>query len=300
MGFNAYTFQVAISAGVLALVGLSVFIPWRAGLINLGASGFMAIGGYTSALLVMRQDLPIAAGVLAGALLASAAGVVIGLVVLRLEGVYLAVATLACSVVIESAAGQMEFTGGSAGLSRVPSIFTQVGSALYGRPSRDERLIVAMAAAALVWAVASLTMLLVALQRRSPFGQLIEALRWDRTASEAAGVDTKKVRLVAFVEGTFVAGLAGGLLAHTTNFVDATKFGTSLSLQAFIILILGGAASVLGPALGALLVSFLPEMLRFLLTWRSVVYGAVVVFILAVEPNGLVGFTRRLRSRFSR
>lgn len=297
MGFNAYTLQVAMTAGVLSVVGLSVFIPWRAGLINLGASGFMAVGGYTSAILVMERGWPIAAGMIVGSLLAGGVAVVLGAIVLHLEGVYFAISTMAFAVIASTTAGHLAITGGAAGLPRVPSIFGQLADAMYGRPSPSERRIVALVGALIVWSLVALIIALVAAQRRSPYGRITEAVRTDRVAAEASGINTKSVRMVAFVQGGVVAGLAGGLTAHTSNFIDARVFGANLSLEAFIILILGGASSVVGAAIGAIIVTFLPELLRFMVEWRFFVYGIVVILLLAFEPKGFVGVIQRVGRR---
>ncbi len=267
---------LALSVGTNILLALSIYLTLACGLLTVANAAFMGIGAYTAALLTLNAGAPFGAAVLAGALLAAAAALAIGRPTLRLSGVYLAMATLAFGEVVRILILNAEdLTGGALGLNGIP----QLAGAVH--------VLVAVAAA-----LAILLRL-----AHSRFGRAIAAIRQDEIAAELLGLDVGAYKLFCFVAGAALAGLAGALNAHFTFFIGPSEFGFERAVEILAMGVLGGVASPWGAALGAALITLLPEMLRGLGHYRPLINGLILILIILYSPNGLWDLVRAAARR---
>ncbi len=270
----------------VALVGLDVLMGY-AGQVSLGQGGFMALGGYTAAWLAVTYDTPPALGLVAGIALAVACAMVLSLVTLRLRGLYLALATLAFGLLVESCViGFDEITGGPSGLVGIPAF--SLGSFEFDTPARTYWLVLGIAAflvAGVSGAVAS------------PFGRAMQAIRTDPLAAAALGIPVVRVKLAAFAFSAATAALAGGLLAFHFRFLSPEMVGTARSFELVSMMVVGGEGTVIGPLLGSLLITLLPELSQSLATYKTLAVGLLLVVFFLRLPEGLFGLLVRLLRR---
>lgn len=253
------------SVGVHAMLALSIYLTLSCGLLSLANAAFMGIGAYTAALCTLLWDLPFGLALAAGALLPGGLALLIGIPTLRLSGVYLAMATLGFGEVVRVVLINLEITGGPLGLNDIP-VKTQGWQLL---------LILAL----LIYFFTRL--------RRSKIGRSFEAIREDEVAAQVMGINTLAYKLLAFVLGAMLAGLAGGLNAHFTFFLSPREYGFDPAVDILTMAILGGINSFIGPIIGSVLLTILPEMLRFLQDYRLAVNGLILILVVLFLPNGI-------------
>lgn len=267
---DQYTQSVLIFMGINILLALSLYLPVSAGLLSLGQGGFMAIGAYTSAFLTVNLGWPFLPALAAASVAAGAVGVLVGFPALRIKGVYLIILTMGFGEIVRVFFLNFEPTGGASGLGGIPSHTTL--------PLLVGILVVALAG---FWQL-----------RRSRIGRAISAVREDELAAEVIGINLTRIKLGVFAVGGALAGVAGALYAHYASFIDPAQFGFHRSAEIFIMVLLGGMGNFLGATLGAVTVTLLPELLRFLQDWRMTFFGTLLVVMMIVRPWGLVGARR--------
>ena len=258
--------NLVLTLGTNALLALSIYLTLSCGMLVIANAAFMGIGAYTSALLTMNYGAPfplaLAAGMAAPALMAF----VIGKPTLRLSGVYLAMATLAFGEVVRIALLNAEsVTGGALGLNGIPQSTQGWHVTL-----------------ALVFTLALLWRL-----RRSKIGRAFEAIKEDETAAGLMGIDVAAHKMLAFVLGAAIAGLAGTLNAHLTFFIGPNEYGFDRAVDILTMAILGGINTLTGPVIGAVILTLLPEVLRSFKDFRLVVNGFILVLIVLFLPKGI-------------
>lgn len=289
-------YYVPAVAGLTVLTGLN-------GQISLGHGALMAVGAYTTAVLLERSpDLPFPVVVVAAVVLTSLVGLVVGAAAARLHGPYLAGATLALAVAVPGLAIYFEdLLGGEQGLRvrppRPPGWFAD----LTGATSRTYL-------AYLGWALALLVLFLLSNLVTSRVGRTWRAVRDDEVAAALAGIDLGRTRVTAFLVSAACAGLAGAVYAVVSRLAAPASFSLVLSLSLLTAIVLGGLGSLLGAVVGAALLVFLPP----LLTERGealglsdiqaanvapLVYGVLLVVLMIAAPRGLVGTVRARLSR---
>jgi branched-chain amino acid transport system permease protein len=264
--FWAIYSNLVLTLGTNALLALSIYLTLSCGLLAMANAAFMGIGAYTSALLTMLVGAPfpvaLAGGMAAPALMAF----VIGKPTLRLSGVYLAMATLGFGEVVRvTILNTEQWTGGALGLNGIPPL-TQWWH-------------VALAVA--------ITLFVLWRLRRSKVGRAFEAIKEDETAAGLMGVDVNRFKMLAFVLGAVIAGLAGALNAHLTFFIGPNEYGFDRGVEILTMAILGGIGGLTGPVLGSTILTLLPELLRGLKDFRLVVNGLILVVITLFLPKGL-------------
>jgi branched-chain amino acid transport system permease protein len=256
---------LVFTVGVHGLLALSIWLTLSCGLLSLANAAFMGIGAYVSALLTLQLGWPFPAVLLAGAVVPALVALLIGAPVLRLSGVYLAMATLAFGEVVRITLLNMEITGGPEGLNGIP--LATEGWHIAGL---------------LALAIYGLTRL-----RRSKVGRAFEAIKEDEVAARLMGIDVDRYKLLAFVLGGFIAGVAGALNAHFTFFISPREYGFENAVDILTMTVLGGTSGLVGPLIGATTLTLLPELLRFLHDFRSLVNGAVLVLVVLFLPKGI-------------
>lgn len=262
----------------IALIGLDVVMGYG-GQVNLGQAGFMALGGYASGYVTTQYDVEPLLGVLLGIALALICSVALSLVTLRLRGLYLALATLAFGLLVDSCTvGFIDITGGPSGLVGIPA-FSVAGHA-FDTP---------ISMYYLVLAVDVVLVLLLSGAMRGGFGRALQAIRADQLAAAALGVNVVRTKMLAFAIAASLAALSGSLLAHFFHFLSPEMVGTNRSFELVAMLVIGGQGTLLGPAFGSVLLTLLPTLFQPLAVYKTLASGALMVLCFLYLPQGLFG-----------
>ena len=275
-----------ISLTAIACIGLNVLLG-LAGQISLGHIGFMAIGAYTTVLLMEKAGWPYLAATAGAIVLVSIVGGLLALPALRVRGPYLAMVTIAFGFIVEHVTIEWrDLTGGGNGLmlSAPPSVF---GYALSER---------SLAIAGIVLVFAGL--FLFERLKRSGWGYAMRAARDTEVATRSLGIDLVQVRAVAFVISAAAMALAGALFAPLQGYISPSSFPFLQSVLLLFGVMVGGAGSALGPVIGAALVVLLPEALSDLAEYRLLAFGVLLFVVLRAAPSGIVGLVEQLAAKF--
>lgn len=284
-GFETYWAiygNLVLTLGTNALLALSIWLTLACGMLALANAAFMGIGAYTAALLTMNYEVAFPLALAGGMAMPAFMAAIIGLPTLRLSGVYLAMATLGFGEVVRvTILNTDSLTGGALGLNGIPQL-TQWWHVL----------LAVVAVLVVLWRL-----------RRSKVGRAFDAIRGDETAAGLMGIDVRSTKMLAFVLGGAVAGLAGGLNAHLTFFIGPGEYGFDRGVEILTMAILGGIGSLIGPLMGSAIVTLLPELLRGFSDFRLVVNGLILVLIVLFLPQGIwdpVRFRRWMRKGVKR
>lgn len=281
------TVKYYLHLSILALIWVVVaqgqnLIQGFTGYVSIVQAGFMGIGAYSSTLIGLHFQWPLWATMALAPLITAVFALATGYPSLRVKGHYFAIVTLAFNLIIVIVLiNYSELTKGEAGISNIPKPW---------RGDRESFYYLALALAA------SLT-LLAALIARSRVGEILLAIRQNEDLVAAMGIAAWKYKLFAFVISAMYAGLGGALYAHFQGFINPEIFGVAQSLDAILAVILGGSGTIAGPAIGAFLVVFLPELLRFADSFRLILYGLILVLATIFMPIGIVGVVRTVLDR---
>jgi branched-chain amino acid transport system permease protein len=288
-GVPPYYGRVIMLAGINVILAVSLnLITGFTGQFSIGHAGFMAVGAYTSAYLTVyyaqawEQSLAGMLGatvshalifllaIIVGAIAAAVAGLIVGIPSLRLRGDYLAIVTLGFAEIIRIVILNIDKVGGATGFT-VPGYtnFLWVG----------------------IFAV--LTIVIVYNIVHSDMGRALVSIREDELAAEAMGINTTRYKVLAFVISSALAGMAGVLFGHYTQFLSTNDFQFIRSFEIIIMIVLGGMGSLTGAVFGAIVITIMPELLRRLpgdlSQYRLVVYSAMLIIIMLTRPQGLLG-----------
>jgi branched-chain amino acid transport system permease protein len=299
-GMNPYYYDILIGIGinVILAVGLNL-VNGYTGQFSLGHAGFMAVGAYASAYLTLLLGYSLGTGNLAtttvfvlallvGGLAAALSGLAVGVPSLRLKGDYLAIVTLGFNEIIKGVIQNAEPLGAQRGLGGM----------------------VAHTNFFWTFAFAALTIYVVLNLVHSTYGRGFLAVRDDEIAAEAMGINTTKYKVLAFVLGAFFAGIAGGLYAHFKQFIHPEGFNFMKSVDVVVMVILGGMGSTAGVCLAAVILTILPELLRYvsrieaLPDWlqhvaenRMILYSLLLIILMLTRPQGLFGSGNATRKK---
>jgi branched-chain amino acid transport system permease protein len=292
---NVYYLQIVTFAAINAILAFSFYLPFSAGQLSLGSAGFMSIGAYTAAILSLHFGLPVYATIPAGAVAAALAGILLGFPALRLTGVYLAIATLGFGEVVRVLFLNLKITNGALGLSEIPNL-NDFFSGLYrswglqgGPAGFDLSRLSALTTLVFCCLTLAVCVVFILRQEKSRIGRAMAAVKADEVASGVMGIGTTYIKMLAFVQGAFLAGLAGAISAHVTNFIAPGDFNYHRAVNILLFVVLGGSELVWGGLLGAAILSFLPEFLRFMQDFRWIIFGALLVAMMVFRPQGLLG-----------
>jgi len=259
---------------VIAALGVSILTGYT-GMFTIGHAGFMALGGYTSAILVKETHMPVVLALLFGGLFAGLCSFIIGYPSFRsrLRGDYFAIATLGFSESIRlllnntKSIGPLK-TGGAFGYMDMPS-------------ATNLPLVIAMVVVALYFAHMFVT---------SQYGKNCIAIAQDEVAAQMMGVNLMKTKLTALFISAFYAGVAGGLLGFYVQYQSPSFYNIQKSSDLLAAVVFGGTQSLIGPVLTALILVAIPQLLLFLAEWRLVLYGVLFVVVMIFRPQGLLGY----------
>src|SRR5467141_2738831 len=267
--YNQHELLIA-QIGINAILAIAIFVTFYSGQLTLANAAFMAIGAYTTVLMSLYLPTPLPLNMLIGALLAGLVSVVVGLPVLRLRGVFLAIATIGFVEALRLGV-----------ILNVP--ITGEGQGLHN-PNADPLggivpiLISLPILAYLVWRLT-----------RSRLGQAWSAIREDELAASSNGINVPLYKMIAFVISALLAGYAGALETHINFFVDPTEYGISRTIQILTFAVVGGTTNVVGPIVGAVFLTALPEIVRSFAAYRDVVNGVILILVIIFRPQGIVG-----------
>jgi len=278
----------------IATVGLMLLTGYT-GQISLGHAAFFAIGAYTSAILTLK-GLPFVLALPAAGLLAGLVGLLIGLPALRLSGLYLAIATMGFSFIVDEILVRWEsLTRGNMGLIVA---FPSIGPFSFSTETRSYYLTLT---------VLVLTILAARNILRSPTGRAMIAIRDSEVAAQAMGISLARFKTTAFAVSAFFTGVAGSLYAHKLTFINPESFTIIVSIEFLAMIIIGGLGSLHGAVFGAAFIIFLPQIIlmskNYLPAYLSeqtglepALYGLMIILFILLEPLGLYG--RWLKTKF--
>jgi len=272
-----------IGTYILLAIGLNIVVG-QAGLLDLGFVAFYAIGAYTVAYLGTEFGWNFWATLVLGVLFAATSGVILGAPTLRLRGDYLAIVTLGFGEIVRITAVNTPAIGGARGITPIPHPPPIFGVEFKLNPLPYYYLILFFIVLAIVFSLRL---------QRSRVGRAWTAIREDEDAAELMGVPTFKFKLLAFAIGAMVGGLAGTIFASKVIFIAPTNFPFILSATILAAILLGGSGNLPGVILGAFLIAWLPERFRGFADYRILVFGAALVLMMALRPQGLLPSRQR-------
>ena len=267
-----------IGINIILAVGLNLIVGFS-GQFSLGHAGFMAIGAYTAAIIGSKSATYPAffAAMVLGALIAGAVALIVGIPTLRLKGDYLAIATLGVSEIIRILIiNGGDLTNGAAGILGIPA-FTNWQ---------------------MVYFFVVITTILTINFLRSPIGRATLAVREDEIAAESVGVNTTKIKVVAFVFGAITASIAGSLQAGFIGSVVPKDYTFINSINVLIIVVFGGLGSMTGTIVAAILLGILNMVLQNVASIRMIIYSLALILVMIFRPGGLLGTWELNFSRF--
>jgi branched-chain amino acid transport system permease protein len=294
-----------ILIAVVGAIGLNILVGYT-GQISIGHGALMSVGAYTAANLITRLDAPFWLAVPAGGAMAAAIGAVIGIPSLRIKGLYLAIATLAGQLIIEWTINHVPWISGGVQASIEVPRPTFLGTQLKSQ-TQLYLFLLFFAALATVGAINL---------ARSRIGRAFIAIRDQDIAAEIIGIDIFRYKLTAFAISSFYAGVTGVLYTYYLGIANYEQFQINVSIDYLAMIIIGGLGSVLGSILGAIFVTLLPIVTRLTLesfgglffsqadlaniipNLRLVIFGALIIVFLALEPEGLNRLWRNILSYF--
>ncbi|HEV3156382.1 MAG TPA: branched-chain amino acid ABC transporter permease [Candidatus Baltobacteraceae bacterium] len=273
LGFLAAHSKLFDQIGIDALLALSLSLSLRAGQLALAQAAFMGIAAYVGSIGSLVAHWNLAESLIAGPLAAALVAALLALPIGRLQGVFLAIATVAFGEIARIVEINLPITGGAEGLSNIPN-------------DAGTFLIYAMllACAGGVWALQA--------GSRS-FALAMAATREDEHAARTIGIDVARVRILTLVLGAAIAGIAGVLYAHANFFITPEDFGFTRMEQILVSCVIGGVTSSLGAIFGSAFLTVLPETIRFLHQYREVSIGVILLAVILFAPSGIAGLWKR-------
>ncbi|MBL7195755.1 MAG: branched-chain amino acid ABC transporter permease [Desulfobacterales bacterium] len=284
--------DIMVFAGIYCLItiGLSLLMGY-AGQISLGHAAFYGIGAYVSAILTVQYGLNPWVCMCIGMAVTAAVALLVGVPSLKLKGHYLAMATLAFGIIIFIIFNEeTEWTGGPDGMAGIPGLsllgfdISSVGRYYY-----------------LVWGFVLAAFIFTVNVIQSGTGRALRAIHASEPAASAMGVDVSRFKILVFVYSAVLASLAGSLYAHYLNFVSPSTFDLFFSIKLLIMIALGGMHNIWGAVIGACLITFLSyEWLHYFEEFEVIIYGAILLFVTVLLPDGLAGVPGMIKGWFRR
>ena len=286
---SGYLITILITIVIYAILAHSLnIITGHAGQISLGHAAFFGIGAYSSAMFYTAAGFPFWISVPLAALVAGMIGALLGIPCLRVRDDFLAITTMGINFVVEAFFLYLPFFGGAMGIGGInlPNWF--------GREMTKPEYFL------LILAVFVLLLVFDWKLGRSWIGLAWASIRDDEQAAGAMGVDVVRFKVVAFILGSAIAGLAGGFYAHFLTFIMPQNFGFGQSIVILSMVVFGGIGTRWGPVLGAIILGVLPEISRPILEYRTLIYGILLLGMMRFQPGGLLGSESILTKAFSR
>lgn len=283
---DIFSYTGGIYINILIFIILAVSLNITVGLmgqLSLGHAGFIALGGYTGALIsksMIFSGLPnylqLVIASIIGGIVASLFGFLLGTTTLRLRGDYLAIITLAFGEIVKYIIQNLDFLGGATGLKNIPTITTFSNSYFI-----------------VVASVIAMTMIMT-----SRKGREVLSIRENEIAAENIGININNVKLYGFALSAFFAGVGGSLFAHNLGILTPDKFGFMFSIEILVMVVFGGLGSITGAILSAIVLTLLNEQLRDISQYRYLIYAVILIILMIFRPEGVFGTKELTFTRF--
>lgn len=275
---SGYLITILITIIIYAMLAHSLnIITGHAGQISLGHAAFLGIGAYTSAMLYTEAGFSFWLSVPLSGLVAGAIGALLAIPCLRVRDDFLAITTMGIGFVTEAVFLYIPFFGGAMGIGGInlPNWF--------GREMTKSEYFL------LILLVFGFLLFLDHRMGRSWIGLAWASIREDEQAAGAMGVDVVRFKVLAFILGSAIAGLAGGFYAHFLTFIMPQNFGFGQSIVILCMVVFGGIGTRWGPVLGAVILGILPEIFRPVMEYRTFLYGLLLLAMMRFQPGGIMG-----------
>jgi len=275
---STYWMAIAISVTTYATMGLGLnVVLGYAGLLDMGYAAFFAIGAYTSAILTVNLEWNYFLSIPIAVVVTGLAGIVIGYPTLRLRPDYLAIVTIGFGEVVRTAFNNWQYVGATRGLYPLPN--PELFGFVFDDPQRQ-----------LILAAVLFGIVLAFVNRLgvSHIGRAWRAIRDDDFAAEVVGVPTLRLKIGAYVMGGAVGAIAGAIFPSRSVAIDPTNFTLFVSVQVLMVVVLGGLGSVRGVLLASTVFVVLPEILREVQDYRTLIFSALVIAMVKFRPSGLI------------
>jgi branched-chain amino acid transport system permease protein len=292
MGFNQYILRIFTVFGIYAILTLALnLVAGYTGQLSMGNAGFYAIGAYTSTILLLRLEVNYWLTIPLAAVLAGLCGLLLGLPTFRLRGSYLTIVTLGFGEIVRMVLMNWDsVTNGTLGIRNIPPpVFFGITLSLRNGGFYYLVLFLVVLVSLASWFIVN-----------SKIGRAFVSIREDDIAAQMMGIKTTKYKALAFVLSAFFSGLAGAFYAPMVGYIDSNSFTFEVSSQIISMAILGGLGTMRGMFFGAAVLIVFPEVSRFLMDYRFVIYGFILVVMMRFRPQGLLGWQPRVPLRFSK
>lgn len=274
-----YLMNVLVFVGIhtMLAVALNLLLGY-AGQISLGHAAFFGLGAYGSGILTTTYDWNPWLAMTVVALVVGGLAYAIGFPILKLKGHYLAMATLGMGIIVYIVFNEwVDITGGPSGFSGIPNL--EIGSFVFDSDLKNYYL---------VWSFVLGCVLLSVNLANSRIGRAFRAIHDAEVAARVMGVNARLLKVQVFALSAMICAIAGSLYAHVMTFVAPPSFGFNISVELLTMVVIGGLGSIYGSFLGALLLTMLPEFLRFMHDYDIVFYGGLLMIMTIFMPGGLV------------
>jgi len=290
-----YPLHLCALSGIWIILVLSLcLLQGYIGELSMGHAAFFGIGAYSSVFMTMTGGFSFWAALPLSGIISMIFGYLIGLVSLRLRGPYFAMCTLGFAEVIRMVlVNWKKVTGGPDGIIAIPSP-NEITLPFIGQISFINKIPNYF----LIYIFVFITIFVVYRIVHSLMGYAIVAVREDQDYAECVGINTMKWKRFIYSISAFFAGLAGSLFAHYLHFISPYSFGVAESFDLVIMIIIGGTGTIIGPIIGAVLLTLLPEFLHAIKDYRMLIYGAILIVVIIYAPGGIAGLLKNLTDRY--
>ena len=276
---NGYFLQVLTFVCINIILAMTIYMTLCTGILSLGNAGLMSFGAYTSAILTAEYNFPMPIGILLGGCTATIVALIIGLPTIRLRGLYLAIATLGFGEVVRVIALNLDITHGALGYSGIPSMASVLADYASDIGLIDALEIDSQTAGQLLMCLVLLILVVLIVTfwyrlEHSRYGRAMAAVKADEYAASLTGINVVRYKMMTFLFSAFFAGVAGALYAHATFFISPTDFSNVMW----------------GSVLGASILTIVPESLRSMAEYRDIIYGVMLVALMAFRPDGILSY----------
>jgi len=278
-----YFYSLAILVGLSVILALSLnLISGYCGQISLGHAAFYGTGAYAAALIAQKGVVfPLA--VLFGGVIAGVFGLIVGFSSLRVKEDFLAITTMGVNFLFIGFVRQQDWLGGEMGIYSIPDV--GLNKFQY---------------AVLVLGVMVLVILFSLIVKNTWMGFAFDAIADDEDTAKTVAINTPAYKLTAFVLGTMIAGIAGGLYAFDIRYIGPDSFGFVESIGILSMVVVGGIGSVWGVVFAATILSLLPQWLQFISEYKLLLYGGLLFLMMRFSSDGVAGIFSRLRKKVVR
>lgn len=292
---NGYFLQVFTFVCINIILALTVYMTVCTGILSLGNAGFMSLGAYTSAIVTTQYGVPMPVGIVLGGLFATFVALIIGMPTIRLRGLYLAIATMGFGEVVRVIALNLDITHGALGFSGIPSMASVLSDYASDMGLLDALEIDSQTGGQLLMNIVLLILVIAVVTfwyrlEHSRIGRAWAAVKADEYAASLTGINVVRYKMMAFLFSAFFAGAAGALYAHATFFISPTDFSWHKVVDILVYTVFGGSNVLWGSVLGATVLTIVPESLRAMAEYRDIIYGLMLVALMAFRPDGILSY----------